>query len=342
MLTRQSLLLFSTGLLLSALAGLSNAADVFTEVLSFSPKRSVDPHFALSPDGTWWAFFRKHGEVEIRSLPDDKLQASVPVIGFGAVLCVSGDSQTLAVTTNGREGEKLGEPRTARTHFFSRADWKQSAVIDHGDLNLSIKGATALSPDGKLFAGASHSIVVPGRFRLWEVATQKQLADREHGARDWHFVEFSADGSKLLVVGMPPEVIDIPSSKTRKLEGVAPPRSVSFAPDGKSAVFGVGMGELQFATVATGKAAPAKKYFTRDVTALRFVNGGQHLLVGAAYPDHELRLYDAKAKLVASVRVPDNLTIIEFDATFDGSLAAAKALGMTSKMFIWRTPLAAK
>ena len=320
----------------------------FEEVLHYTIKRTSDPrdsvdwHITLSPNGQWWALYRRQGLVQIRSLPGDELLGEVTVEGHGAIPCASADGKTLAVTTSGKAGEKLGDPHSDRTAIFTAEGWKQVCVIEHNGMLLGSPRTTALSPDGSLLAGASTPLVVQGRLRMWDVKTQAQIFDRENANRESSFARFSADGKRLLLVGAPPEVVDIASGKRREFE---PPyrriRDADFSPDGKTVAFGLDNGDIHFAPVATGKLLPPIKLSEREITTLRYA-GNKHVLVSAPFPRTEMRLYDEKGQVVARQTYPEMTGPTELSITADGSLVAAKVYGIQQAVLMWKTPLHAE
>jgi WD40 repeat protein len=303
---------------------------------------NVDWHFTLSCDGKWWALYRRQGAAEIHSLPDDQKLAEVKFEGFSANLCVSGDGQTLAISTLGKEGGKLGDgsQNSARTSFFSADGWKPAGVLQHDGVALITAGNTSLSPDGSLLAAASTPLAEKGRLRLWEVKSQKLVFDRENGSGLRSFARFSADGKRLLLVGNPPEVVDIATGKQRTFEPSKGNISCAdFSPDGLTVALGLYNGEVQFGAVATGKLSPPVKLFEREIMAIRYA-GNKRLLAASQFPGDKLRLYDDKGKVVAAQPLPEQTYVTQLEATADGSLVIAKIYGIQQAIIVWTTPLA--
>jgi WD40 repeat protein len=117
----------------------------------------------------------------------------------------------------------------------------------------------------------------------------------------------------------------------------------AFAPDGRSAVCGGPKGELAFYNAATGKIAhQTKDLFRREISVLAYVNGGKHLLASALVLDNDLRIFDEKGRVVASLPPPDPTSFYEFTSSADGGVVAVKAYGIQTKILVYQTPLAKK
>jgi WD40 repeat protein len=161
--------------------------------------------------------------------------------------------------------------------------------------------ALAMSPDGKLVAGAGEDPSI----RVWDVATGKLTATLT-GHADWvQCLGFSPDG-KILASGGQDRVVrlwDVVAAKEMRQVPAQPPPpantppgpanivlALAFSPDGKQLALGGTDTQVHLANVADGKLVRSLPGHGGAVTALTFHPGGTLLI--SASKDRTVRLWN--------------------------------------------------
>jgi len=294
---------------------------------------------ALSPRGDYWALYRRKAEVELRSCPDDRLVAKLPVNDHVTFLAFSADGKTLAVSTMSDANRRLGDtrPKPAETAFFDVATHQRRALIDHAGLIVGELKA-AISPQGKYFAATTRVDAKDARMYVWSIDTGQKLLDYDDPGRDSGRVAFSADGKKLAIAGSPIMVIEIGSGKRRAMEKPAMKiNHMAISPDGKLLALGGAGGEIAVIDTATGKTGGQFRAYPHSAGPLEFTTGGK-LLLTASPAENAIRAYDAQKKLVAKIPTPKSLYALEIDATADGRYVLGRLFGVKKAITIWKTP----
>lgn len=145
--------------------------------------------FVMAPDGKWFAVTNKE-QVQIQSLPEGKVQHSIPLKG-PVKLALSGEGGWLALTTTDVLKTK------SRTQLFDTKSWQEVKVLEHHPRWGWSPEATALSADGKYLSLAK---VRESRHDTWheviEVSSGKSVVDRPVKSCRVHFplqLRFSPD-----------------------------------------------------------------------------------------------------------------------------------------------------
>ncbi len=299
---------------------------------------SVDNWAALSPAGTHWALYRRNGEFELRSIPENELLQKINVKGHVTSLHFSVDGKTLAVTTTGGEERQLGDPRPDpnETAIYSVPSGERRQLIDHA--GMVVPGHKAgLSADGKYFAAATNPLDGGAKMLIWNTENGEQILNLTEGVGEG-YLAFSANGKWLAVFGTPILAIEIGAGKRKELEqpllGV---KNMAIHPEGKLVAISSEKGEVALISTANGKAVGRFQAYKQAAGPLTFANQGK-LLLTSATADPVIRAYDEKGKVVAEIPIPEGVTPTQLFATPDGRFLIAKLYGISQQYLIWSTP----
>jgi WD40 repeat protein len=160
--------------------------------------------------------------------------------------------------------------------------------------------ALAMSPDGKLLAGAGDDPTI----QLWEVATGKPSGSLP-GHSDWVLaLAFSPDSKRLASggydgivrlweMGAGKKLRDVPITPQPPPKGPADPvpvLSLAFSPDGKELAVGGVDGQVRLLGAADGKLLRALAGHTSAAAGLAYHPGGK--VLASAGKDRTVRLWD--------------------------------------------------
>ena len=155
--------------------------------------------------------------------------------------------------------------------------------------------SVAFSPDGTRLASGSWS----GRVKLWDIATQKNIATLEGyslGATGVNSVAFSPDGTRL-ASGRSNHIIELWNVATQRnvgrLEGhTSGVSSVAFSPDGTRLASGGSDATVKLWDVATQNNVGTLKGHTSYVNSVAFSPDGTLLASGGGDGDKTVKLWD--------------------------------------------------
>lgn len=228
-------------------------------------------------------------------------------------------------------GPRHGE-RIAAVAWF--ADGKRFATSDGrttriwsaaGDLEAELAletSALALSPDGTLVAGGTHTVAV------WDVVARKPRWSLELDGDDLVALAFSPDGLDLVIasenhenhhLGPPPStglwLRDVETGKPLRTFGVEDGvAAVAYSPDGQRLAYAA---ERKIQLVERGRTRPFARIAV-DATHLAFAPDGKTLFAGA--PSQPVRRIDVATRRVRPIK---GLASTSFAVSPDGKQLAA-------------------
>ena len=207
--------------------------------------------------------------------------------------------------------------------------------------------AIAWSPDGRFVlvgAGGSHR---SGRLSLWDVAQWKEVHWLEGLDDVVTCVAMSADGRRALAGTVSGSVRCWDIGDGREVSRFDPPvreaRSVTFAPDGRSAAFAGGATiasgipaagadgrAVRLWEVATGREVARLEGHTALAHTVQFTLGGRHVV--SAANDRTIRIWEASTgRLVRTIQSPDPIE----RAAFSSDERLALTAGRDHPILVW-------
>jgi WD40 repeat protein len=206
--------------------------------------------------------------------------------------------------------------------------------------------ALALSPDGRLLAGAGDDPAV----QLWEVETGKPAA-RLAGHSDWVLcLAFSPDGKQLASAGYDGVIRlwEMPAGKLLRDMKAAPPPppktqpeptivwSLAWRPDGKELAAGTAEGVIHLLNPGDGKLLRSLAGHTSAVTGLAYHPGGA--LLASASKDRTLRLWNPAGGQLLKVLEGHEAWVQGVAFVAQGSRVASVGADRTVRLWDLTTP----
>ncbi len=296
-------------------------ADTGKELRQVKLADAANPAFtAMTPDGTTLAITYGDGTLRLIDLTNGKTSLTLKLDGDEIYsLAFSRDGKLLAL------GDAAGQVR----------------LLDAATGNVRVQIPTplkavqhlAFAPDGKKLLTTGY---VEEPAIVWNVPAGTELCRLAWDAKWLVFCSAFSPDSRCVALGSHQRYLPLYDVATGKEVRRFGPQSSSlclaFTADGKTLAAGSNAGEIGQWEVATGKRLPASAEPLGGVQALRFTDGGKHLLVaGTAHAVYEwktgrlVRQYPA-----APTEVADSAALSP-----DGSLLAFQERG--GRLVLWNT-----
>jgi WD40 repeat protein len=185
-------------------------------------------------------------------------------------------------------------------HTIRHWDAKSGQLLSHFGDHQGIITSLALSPDGKVLVsgGATSSVLGNlyggGTLRFWELATAKELKEREPRLGMVMSVKFSPDGKIVATGGLDGQIHLWSAATGKEIHHFACHHSavaaLCFSPDGKTIASGGWDNVVRLSDVRSGETELVFPGHEARISSISFSKDGRHLVTGGW--DRSVRLWN--------------------------------------------------